>query len=150
MPQLRISNSATLQGVSWTLYLLVPSFLLHSLALPTIIVSTVESTADYPAGSNISLLCSWNTSVYYAAWYKNGTLIYEEDLAAPSILMRPQQGIYIDSDFTLMMSTLTIVNATLDDSGNYTCAVTCGTRGVEFDMIAVNPLDTTEVFVYGK
>ena len=150
MPQLRISNSSTLQGVSWTLHLLVPSFLLHFLALPTIIVSIMESTADYPAGSNSTLLCMWNTSVYYVAWYKNGTLIYEEDLAAPSTLMGPSQGFTVVSDFTLMTSTLTIDNATLDDSGNYTCAVTCGARGVEFGMIAGNLQDTTEVFVYGE
>ena len=105
---------------------------------------------DYPADSNISFVCSWYTSVYYVAWYKNGVLLYDEDLAAPYVLMAPQQGIYIDSDFTLMMSALTIHNATLDDSGNYTCAMTCGARGVEFGMIAGNLLDTTEVFVYGK
>ena len=118
--------------------------------LPRVNVSTVESTADYLAGSNISLMCSWNTSVYYVAWYNNGNLLYDEDLAAPSVLMTPQQGIYIASDFTLMMSTLTIDNATLEDSGNYTCAVTCGARGVEFGMITAYLQDTTEVFVYGR
>ena len=118
--------------------------------LPTVNVSTVESTSDYPAGSNISLVCSWNTSVYYVAWYKDGVLLYDEDLAAPYVLMAPQQGIYIASNFTLMMSTLTIDNATLDDSSNYTCAVTCGARGVNFSMIAGNLQDTTEVFVYGE
>ena len=118
--------------------------------LPTVNVSTVESTSDYPAGSNISLVCSWNTSVYYVAWYKDGVLLYDEDLAAPYVLMAPPQGICIASDFTLMMSTLIIDNATLDDSGNYTCAVTCGAREVEFDMIATNLQNTTEVFVYGK
>ena len=123
--------------------------LLHAV-LPTVNVSTVESTADYPAGSNISLVCSWTTSVYYVAWYKDGVLLYDEDLAAPYVLMTPQQGIYIASNFSLMMSTLTIDNATLDDSGSYTCAVTCGARGVEFGMIADNLQDTTVVFVYGK
>ena len=113
-------------------------------------MSTVESTADYPPGSNISLVCSWNTSVYYVAWYKNGGLLYEEDLAAPYVLMALQQGIYIASDFTMMMSNLTIANVTLDDSSIYTCAVTCGARGVEFGRIAANLQDTTEVFVYGK
>ena len=99
--------------------------------LPTVIVSTVESTSDYPAGSNISLVCSWTTSVYYVAWYKDDDLLYDEDLAAPYVLMAPPQGIYIASDFSLMMSTLIIDNATWDDSGNYTCAVTCRASGIE-------------------
>ena len=106
--------------------------------------------SDYPAGSDITLLCMWNTSVYYVAWYNDGALVYEEDLAAPSVPMEPPKVITAESNFTLMMSTLTIDNATLDDSGNYTCAVTCGARGVEFGLIAANLLDTTEVFVYGK
>ena len=105
--------------------------------------------SDYPAGSDISLQCSWDTSGYYAAWYKNGVLIYEEDLAASSVLMGPPQGISVDSNYT-MMSTLTIDSAALNDSGNYTCAVTCGAKGVEFGMIAGNLTDTAEVFVYGE
>ena len=64
--------------------------------------------------------------------------------------MGPPEGITVDSNFTVMMSTLTIDSATLDDSGNYTCAVTCEARGVEFGMIAGNLQNTTEVFVYGK
>ena len=105
---------------------------------------------DYPDGSNITVLCTWNTSVYYVAWYKNGALLYEEDLAAPSVLMGSLQGITVDTDFAMMMSELTINNAKLDDSGNYTCAVTCEASEVELVMIAVNLQDTTEVFVYGK
>ena len=88
--------------------------------------------------------------MYYVSWYKNGMLIYEEDLAASSVLMGPPQGISVDSNYTTMMSTLTIVSAALDDSGSYTCAVTCGAKGVEFGMIAGNLTDTAEVFVYGE
>ena len=110
----------------------------------------ITVTANYSAGSDISLQCSWNTSVYYVAWYKNGMLIYEEDLAASSVLMGPPQRISVDSDFTIKMSTLTIDSAALNDSGNYTCAVTCRAKGVEFGMIAGNLQDTTEVFVSGK
>ncbi len=109
-----------------------------------------EMASNYLTGSDISLQCSWDTSVYYVAWYKNGVLIYEEDLAASSVLMGPPQGISVDSGYTMMMSTLTIASATLDDSGNYTCAVTCGAKGVEFGMIAGNLTDTSEVFVYGE
>ena len=119
-------------------------------APPTVTVSPVESTLDYPAVSNISLQCSWDTSVYYVAWYKNGMLIYEEDLAASSVLMGPPQGISVDSGYTMMTSTLTIASAALEDSGNYTCAVTCGAKGVEFGMIAGNLTDTAEVLVYGE
>ena len=113
-------------------------------------VSPVESTLDYPAGANISLQCSWDTSVYYVAWYKNGVLIYEEDLAVSSVLMAPPPGISVDSNYTTMVSTLTIASAALDDSGNYTCAVICWAKGVEFGMIAGYLQDTTEVFVSGK
>ena len=106
--------------------------------------------SDYLAGSDISLQCSWDTSVYYVVWYMNGMLIYEEDLAASSVLMGPPQGISVDSNYTTMMSTLTIVSVAWNDSGNYTCAVTCGAKGVEFGMIAGNLTDTAEVFVYGE
>ena len=88
--------------------------------------------------------------MYSVSWYKNGVLIYEEDLAASFVLMGSPQRISVDSGYTTMMSNLTIVSAALDDSGNYTCAVTCGTKGVEFGMIAENLADTAEVFVYGE
>ena len=88
--------------------------------------------------------------MYYVAWYKNGVMIYEEDMAASSVLMGPPQGISVDSYYTTMMSTLTIASAALDDSGNYTCAVTCGAKGVEFGMIAGILTDTAEMFVYGE
>ena len=88
--------------------------------------------------------------MYYVLWFKDGELIHEEELAAPFILMGPPQGFTVVSDFTVMMSYLTIANATLDNSGNYTCAATCGARGVEFGMITANLQCTTEVFVYGK
>ena len=126
------------------------STVLSSPVLPTVTVSTVKSSSYYPAGSNISLQCSWNTSVYYVAWYKNSTLLYEEDLTIPSILMRLPQWITVDSDFTWMMSNLTIDGAAYNDSGNYTCAVTCWAKEVEFGMIVGNLQDATEVSVYGK
>ena len=88
--------------------------------------------------------------MYYVAWYKNGELIYEEDLAASYILMQPPQGITVDSSYTMMISTLTIEMAEFSDSGSYTCGVSCGAKGVQFGMIPVNLQDTSDVCVYGK
>ena len=137
------------------LYSLIPRMCMmcctvSSTAPPTVTVSPMESLSDYQNGSDISLLCSWDTSVYYVSWYMNSMLIYEEDLAASSVLMGPPQRISVDSNYITTMSTLTIVSAALDDSGSYTCAVTCGAKGVEFGMIAGNLTDTAEVFVYGE
>ena len=88
--------------------------------------------------------------MYYAAWYKNGVLIYKEDLATPSVQMGSQQGINVNSSYAMMMSTLTIVNATLDDSGSYTCAVSCEALRGNFSEITANLRNTSDVFVYGK
>ena len=117
-------------------------------ATPTLTASPTSLSAA--SGDNIPLLCSWDTSVYYVAWYKGSALLYQEDLATPSVLMVPPQGITIHSDFAMMMSALTIDNAAMVNSGSYTCAVTCGAKRVEFGMIPGNLQDTVEVFVHSK
>ena len=88
--------------------------------------------------------------MYYAAWYKNGVLIYKEDLATPSVQTGPPQGITVNSNYAMMMSTLTIDNAALDDSGSYTCAVSCEAWRGNFSEITANLRNTSDVFVYGK
>ena len=64
--------------------------------------------------------------------------------------MAPPQGITVVSSYTMMISTLTIEMAVFSDSGSYTCAVSCGAKGVEFGMIPMNLQGTSDVCVYGK
>ena len=116
--------------------------------LPTVTVSPDKLVIS--SGNNVQLNCSWNTSDYYVAWYKNGALIYGEDLTVPYILMRPPQGITVVSSYTMMISTLTIEMVEFSDSGSYTCAVSCRAKGVQFGMIPANLQDTSDVHVYGK
>ena len=116
--------------------------------LPTVTVSPDKPVTS--SGNTVQLNCTWNTSVYYVAWYRDGELIYREDLAASYTLMAPPRGITVDSSYTMMISTLTIEMAEFSDSGSYTCGVSCGAKGVQFGMIPVNLQDTSDVCVYGK
>ena len=122
----------------------------HSSALPIVTASSVDSTEHYPAGSNISIQCTWSIPVYYVAWYRNVDLISEEDLAAPSLLMGPPQGTTVNSDYSMMTSTLTIAGAATGDSSSYICAVTCGARGEVFGSIPSSLLSSAMVSVYGE
>ena len=56
----------------------------------------------------------------------------------------------VSSSFDDRMSVLTIMNSNFNDSGNYTCAVSCGARNVEFDNINSTLLDTIQVLVFGE
>ena len=88
--------------------------------------------------------------MYYVAWYKNGILIYAENLATLTVVVKPLPGITVVSSYTLRVSTLTIVNAALGCSGKYTFVVTCRAMGVQFGMIPANLKVTIHVFIYGK
>ena len=93
--------------------------------------------------------CVWPTASYYVAWYKDGVLISSEDLGSNTTLMSPTIGA-VSSSFDDRMSVLTIMNSNFNDSGNYTCAVSCGARNVEFDNISSTLLDTIQVLVFGE
>ena len=101
------------------------------------------------APDTITLQCFWSDTSNYVAWYKDGVLISEEDLASNNTLMSPSVGA-VSSSFDDGMSVLTIMNSNFNDSGNYTCVVSCGARGVEFDIISPTLLDTIQVLVFGE
>ena len=101
---------------------------------PTSLSTTVEPS-EYSLGDKVNVTCTWDTPVYYVAWYKDGALISSEDLASGTTLMSPS-GVSVASNYEDSQSILTIESASITDTGNYTCAVSCGAKDVAFNMIA--------------
>ena len=95
------------------------------------------------------MTCMWDTPVYYVAWYKDGVLISREDLASGTTLMSPS-GVSVASSYEDSQSILTIANISITDTGNYTCAVSCGAKDVAFNMIVDDLKSTSLVTDYGE
>ena len=115
---------------------------------PTSLSTTVEPS-EYSLGDEVHVNCTWDTPVYYVAWYKDGVLISSEDLASGTTLMSPS-GVNVTSSYENSQSILTIENISITDTSNYTCAVSCGAEDVVFNMIADDIKSTTLVTVYGE
>ena len=116
--------------------------------MPNVTSEDNETCVSSPA--NVTLQCSWSSPSYYVAWYKDGGLIYSEDLSVPNVLMQASVGFVVESNYSSRTSTLTILNSSIADSGNYTCAVSCGARNVSFDAIPPDVTDYIVVSVYGE
>ena len=112
-------------------------------------MSTTVEPSKYSLGDKVNVTCTWDTSVYYVAWYKDGVLISSEDLARGTTLMSPS-GVSIASSNENGQSILMIESASVTDNGNYTCAVSCGAKDVAFNMIADDLKSTSLVTVYGE
>ena len=110
---------------------------------PTLLSTTVEPS-EYSIGDKVNMTCTWDTPVYYVAWYKDGVLISSEDLVSGTTLMSPS-GVSVASSSEDSQSILTIVDASITDTGNYTCAVSCGAKDVAFNMIADDLLRTAPI-----
>ena len=116
--------------------------------MPNVTSEDNETCVSSPA--NVTLQCHWYGSSYYAAWYKDGSPIYSEDLSVPNVLMQASDGFVVESNYSSRTSTLIILSSSIDDSGNYTCAVSCGARNVSFDAIPPEVTDSIVVSVYGE
>ena len=112
-------------------------------------LSTTVEPLEFSLGDKVNVTCTWDTPVYYVAWYKDGVLISSEDLASGTTLMTPY-GVNVTSSYENRRSILTIESASITDTGNYTCAVSCGAKDVVFNMIADDLKSTTLVTVYGE
>ena len=82
--------------------------------------------------------------MYYVAWYKDGVLVSSEDLASGTTLMSPS-FVSVASSYENRWSILTIKSVSITDTGNYTCAVSCGAKDVAFNMIADDLLRTVPI-----
>ena len=116
--------------------------------MPSVTSEDNETCVSSPA--NVTLHCSWSSPSYYVAWYKDGGLIYSEDLSVPNVTMEASDGFDVENNYSSRTSTLTILSSSINDSGNYTCAVGCGERNVGFDDIPPEVTDYIVVSVYGE
>ena len=107
-------------------------------------LSTAVEPSEYTIGDKVNMTCTWDTPVYYVAWYKDGVLISSEDLVSGTTLMSPS-GVSVASSSEDSQSILTIADASITDTGNYTCAVSCGAKDVAFNMIADDLLRTVPI-----
>ena len=97
------------------------------------------------ATDNITLTCSWNTTVFYLVWFKDGTLLYSRDLV--SGVTMDNTGASVEVEVVGQKSMLTF--SRVDDSGSYTCAVTCRAKDSAEGDIPMQYKATKEVLIYG-
>ena len=97
------------------------------------------------ATDNITLTCSWNTTVYYLVWFRDGTLLYSRDLVSGVTV--DNTGASVEVEVGGQNSTLTF--SQVNDSGNYTCAVTCRANDSAEGDIPMQYKATKEVLIYG-
>ena len=116
--------------------------------MPNVTSKDNETCVSSP--TNMTLQCHWYGSSYYVAWYKDDGLIYSEDLSVPNVLMQASDGFVVGSSYSSRTSTLTILSSSIADSGNYTCAVSCRARDVDFSMIDSNLASSIIVAVFGE
>ena len=98
------------------------------------------------ATDNITLTCSWNSTVFYLVWFKDGAPLYSMDLVSGDISDSTSASVTVEVEG--LSSTLTF--SQVGDSGNYTCAVTCRAKDSDEEDIPVQFRATKVVLIYGK
>ena len=117
-----------------------------AIADPVVTLTPDVDPLEGNATDNITLTCSWNSTVFYLVWFKDGALLYSRDLVS---------GVTVDSTSASVTVEVEGLNSTLtfsqvSDSGNYTCAVTCRAKDSAEEDIPVQFRTTKEVLIYGR
>ena len=130
-------------GVLWQCpHILLLSYIADLLVTLTPAVDPLEgNTTD-----NITLTCSWNSTVFYLVWFKDGAPLYSRDLVSGDTVDSTSTSVTVEVEG--LSSTLTF--SQVSDSGNYTCAVTCRAKDSAEEGIPVQFRATKEVLVYGE
>ena len=97
------------------------------------------------ATNDVTLTCSWDTTVFYLVWFKDGALLYSRDFVSGVTV--DSTGASVEVEVGGQNSTLTF--SQVSDSGNYTCAVTCRAKGSAEGDIPVQYKASKEVLIYG-
>ena len=112
---------------------------------PTVTLTPDVDPLEGNATDNVTLTCSWNTTVFYLVWFKDGTLLYSRDLVSGVTVDNTSASVEVEVEG--QNSTLTF--SQVNDSGNYTCAVTCRAKDSAEGDIPMQYKATKEVLIYG-
>ena len=118
------------------------SYIADLLVTRTPAVDPLEGNAT----DNITLTCSWNSTVFYLVWFKDGAPLYSRDLVSGDTLDSTSTSVSVEVEGR--SSTLTF--SQVSDSGNYTCAVTCRAKDSDEEDIPVQFRATKEVLIFGE
>ena len=116
-----------------------------AVADPVVTLTPDVDPLEGNATDNITLTCSWNPTVFYLVWFKDGAPLYSRDLVS---------GDTVDSTSTSVTVVVEELSSTLtfsqvSDSGNYTCAVTCRAKDNAMEDIPMQFRATKVVLIYG-
>ncbi len=117
-----------------------------AVANPVVTLTPAVDPLEGSATTNVTLTCSWNSTVFYLVWFKDGAPLYSRDLVSGDTLDSTSASVAVEVEG--LSSTLTF--SQVSDSGNYTCAVTCRAKDIAEEDIPVQFMVTKEVLIYGE
>ena len=117
-----------------------------AVADPVVTLTPAVDPLEGNATRHVTLTCSWNSTVFYLVWFKDGALMYSRDLVSGDTV--DSTGASVSVEVEGLSSTLTF--SQVSDSGSYTCAVTCRAKDNAEEDIPVGFRATKEVLIYGE
>ena len=117
-----------------------------AVADPVVTLTPAVDPLEGNATDNVTLTCSWNSTVFYLLWFKNGALVYSRDLVSGDTVDSSSTSVSVEVEG--LSSTLTF--SQVSDGGNYTCAVTCRAKDIAEEDIPIQFRATKDVLIYGE